>query len=281
MRNILTTTALLASASLALLTGSSHATPVTATDGELILGFRATGGTGSSVNLEVDLGSIALIGANIVYTAPGGSGVTLTPGSTMTLTGLNVSDLNSNFGTSLTWNKRSDLLWSVVGTTFNSGNLGLATNTLWGTSVNNAVVPKQLASSFQSAAAGNIDTYTASFGSGTQGANTTAVTKTNSVGGSYTVQEGGNAFGFHTNSQVTEQVLENNTNIVDNSFVSSELYQLTSQSGTHPASDLGTMKLSSAGVLTFTAVPEPSTYVMFAVGVAALFVLRRRRSAKA
>lgn len=275
-------TAVLAIASIALSNVASHATPVTGQAGELILGFRATGGTGASINLEVDLGSIYFDGANIVYIAPGASAVTLNPGSVTTLSALDVSDLNSNFGTGLTWNTRSDLLWSVVGSTYNSGNLGLGQNTLWGTSVNNTVTPKRLSQNLQGAAAGTIDTYVTSFGNGTQGANTFTVTKSNSDGGSYGVQEGGNAFSFHTNSRVTETVLENSTNIAAGSFVKSDLYQFDPGT-TANAKDLGTFKLSDTGTFTFTtAVPEPSTYAMLAMGaVGAAVALRRRQSAKA
>jgi len=43
----------------ALLTPAVHAQTVTASLDDLILGFRAAGGTGAGVNLEVDLGSVS------------------------------------------------------------------------------------------------------------------------------------------------------------------------------------------------------------------------------
>ena len=48
--------------------------------------------------------------------------------------------------------------------------------------------------------------------------------------------------------------------------------------GTH-APEVGTFTLGSNGVLTFTAVPEPSTWASMIVGAASLLAFRRRRRA--
>src|SRR5271169_6544842 len=50
---------LLTLASVALLTASVQAQTVSAQQDDLILGFRATGGTGAGVNLEINLGSVS------------------------------------------------------------------------------------------------------------------------------------------------------------------------------------------------------------------------------
>jgi len=57
----------------------------------------------------------------------------------------------------------------------------------------------------------------------------------------------------------------------------SDLYQ--SNPGNHNtqlASYLGAFTLSPAGILTFNAIPEPSTWAMFGSGILALFAIRRR-----
>src|SRR5258706_11824119 len=105
MNNILKT-ALLAATGAAILSQSSQAqTSFTAHD--LILGIRATGGTGATTDYEVDLGLASLYyGATSPFTVLIGSGATLT-------------DISGNFGGS--WNTRNDLLWSVSGTIRSGG----------------------------------------------------------------------------------------------------------------------------------------------------------------
>ncbi|MGC3989366.1 MAG: hypothetical protein QM796_06745 [Chthoniobacteraceae bacterium] len=102
--------------------GSSHASTVNASLGDLILGFRvASSGSdpGFSLNLEVDLGA-----ASTFYNA--------TPGSTFTLTGVTLADLTSIYSNgSITWNTRTDLSWGVVGTVGAVGDSHSLANTIW------------------------------------------------------------------------------------------------------------------------------------------------------
>ncbi|MGD1019857.1 MAG: choice-of-anchor D domain-containing protein [Verrucomicrobiia bacterium] len=69
---------------------------------ELILGFRATGAPGQTLNLEVDLGNMS----NFYGAAPG---------STIPLSALSVQDLSDVYGSS--WYTRTDLVWGAVSTT--------------------------------------------------------------------------------------------------------------------------------------------------------------------
>ena len=86
---------------LALLGFASSATAqVQANYNDLILGFRATGGQGQNINLEVNLGSVAL------YTNPASS--------PMTVTRLAAADLSGTYGA--TWKTRTDLFWGIIGT---------------------------------------------------------------------------------------------------------------------------------------------------------------------
>src|SRR5271165_7625965 len=96
MKKLLTTT-LLALASVALIATSAHAT-VTAAYPDVILGFQATGATGSNINLEVDLGNVSQF-----YNAA--------PGSTIPVTELSLADLQQAYGA--TWNAAAEACLSV------------------------------------------------------------------------------------------------------------------------------------------------------------------------
>ena len=87
-------------ACMALLTATAGA--ITASVGDLILGFRASGGTGSSLNLEVNLGP-----------ASGYSG--LAPNTSFVVSRLSVLDLVSTYGAG--WDMRNDLSFGIVGAT--------------------------------------------------------------------------------------------------------------------------------------------------------------------
>jgi hypothetical protein len=95
---------MLAWAGIALLSpvGQSIGQTLTPQFDDLILGFRATGGQGQTVNLEVDLGNVSQF-----YNA--------TPGSTIPLPALSVQDLANVYGS--TWSTRTDLVWGAVATT--------------------------------------------------------------------------------------------------------------------------------------------------------------------
>src|SRR5262249_42088911 len=97
--------ALLALAGLTLLTMPLHAGIITNANGtlvgDLILGIRATGAPGQTLNLEVDLGVMSQF-----YNA--------SPGSMFALPGLSVQDLVNTYGAS--WASRTDLWWGAVAT---------------------------------------------------------------------------------------------------------------------------------------------------------------------
>jgi hypothetical protein len=81
------------------------ASTLTANFSDLILGFRATSGTGVTENLEVDLGPVSKF-----YDAA--------PGTEFNLSGPNglaLTDLISTYGTN--WSTRSDLFFGIIGGT--------------------------------------------------------------------------------------------------------------------------------------------------------------------
>lgn len=92
------------------------ASAVSAAAGDLILGFRASGGVGADVNLEVNLGPAADF-----YGAAAGSAAVLT--------GLSVMDIKSTYGDD--WATRSDLFWGVAGTTGAGIVNGVPAKTVW------------------------------------------------------------------------------------------------------------------------------------------------------
>jgi hypothetical protein len=101
-------------ATLLLSAGSAMAIPAAA--GDIILGFKATGGQGADTCLEVNLGP-----ASNFYGAAAGS-VTV-------LNQLAVADLSDTYGTD--WSTRSDLFWGVAGTTGVASVNGVPARTIW------------------------------------------------------------------------------------------------------------------------------------------------------
>jgi hypothetical protein len=78
------------------------AAAVTANASDLILGFRATSGTGAQFNLEVDLGPMSQF-----YSAAPGTEINLSGPN-----GLALADLAATFGQS--WSTRSDLFFGLI-----------------------------------------------------------------------------------------------------------------------------------------------------------------------
>ncbi len=252
---------LLALAGAALLTPAVHAATVSATQEDLILGFRATGGTGSGVNLEVNLGSIA----NFYNAAPG---------TTFTLPALAYQDLVETYGAN--WATRSDLFWGAAAHYSNlddDPNLKPAT-TLWVTDV---ALPAPLRGS-DGAQANPGSKIQALYSSGTGSLNGKTSTANSSsaavidktLAGSWGAQIGtGNSFAYF-NPKIDIDV---------NSQKSLDLYELQPDidtPGTLPGTKLGTLVLGQNG-LSFNVVPEPSTGLLVALSIAFGTLLRRRK----
>ena len=97
---------------------SGGAEAATAANGDILLGFRATGGTGSTKNLVVNLGA-----ATALENATG----------TVNLGNLG-TDLANTYGSS--WNTRSDLFWGAAGTVGSFTDIGTnPAKTVYGSSV--------------------------------------------------------------------------------------------------------------------------------------------------
>jgi hypothetical protein len=231
---------------------------VTTSPGDLILGFQITAAPNSSpTDLEVDLGSYSLF----------------TTTATIDLSSkLSVNDLISAFGSGwangtagvgVNWGAAANAAGGTSATKYNlditsvgAKPNGLGTNTLNGyyqdivglTGGSGGINGSPVASTSTSALIGNS-------GSPASG-----------IANSYTGQESKLA-GLNGNIEMTGAGTD-------------ELYQYVGAGNTGSTVDLGTLKLTSAGGLTFTgsaaAVPEPSAYALGICAVLLFIVLRRR-----
>jgi len=261
---------------------------VTGTTGDLILGFNASSGTGSSTNLVVDLGNVA----NFFQASQGG---TLTAGQVVNLSSmLSLTDLTNTYGS---WQTDSALTWGVAGNSAknpSSSTFGTSTfkSTVWvtaATSAPGASTPWLNGStSYMNAAVTPIDTIVFNLASSTSAAGT-AQSGFQASGDPTSWATGatigsGVEFGKFTESASGTVVGPTSASV---SYL--DLYQVapTSASGAVTGvSLLGTFALfgdGSAQYLTFTAagtpIPEPSTYAAI-LGAAALgFAMLRRRLA--
>ena len=268
--------ALIASVGMTSLAISAYAQTVSASDGDILMGFRTTGAPGNTLDLEVDLGS---------YT-----NFDLMNGATFTLTQLSPLDLSGTYGAS--WHTRSDLDWSIATSSANPV-AGLPDNTFFETSVNTggtSTVFKRQTSTFQFSIAQNIDGFVSGLNGSSSTANSSSAALVTDSGNSYNTNIS-NAGGFtkpwnaNNTSLMTFGNVENNTNIPAGGFVASDFYELQpTASGTANALLLGQFRLFDTGTLTFTAataVPEPSTASALLVGLAVIGYAIRRRAGKA
>src|SRR5215831_8612668 len=248
---------------------------ISMSDGDMLLGFRTANAPGNTLNLEVDLGSFTQF--------------TLMNGGSFFLPQLSLLDLQGTYGAGTSW-QRSDLFWSIATSSFNSVP-GLPDNSLFETSVSNgnpSTVFKSQTATLQSLVAANMDQGIGGLNGSTSTVNSNFAALIPDSGNSYDANIsnfGGYTRPWNSNSfsLMTFANVENTTAIPAGGFVSSDLYELLpTTSGTANAVKLGTFELFGNGTLEFiSAIPEPSTYRMLALGgtlLCAFMILRRRRS---
>lgn len=215
---------------------------------DLILCFEATGGTGASTDLEVDLGN---------YGSP--------------LLSVNVaSALASTFGSN--WDSDGDVEWAVVGVNSSTVPLsdGIPADTLWLTAnPGDGGQSGGTASQQHGPAAAALGIYS-SFGQGTavSGLGTSAITIGNTETDSFT----------NENDNSTEAILNEFSADEDvaNGTTSMDLYECLPGSGGGTQNDVNTFTLASNGEFT-AAVPEPSTWATVILGIGSLIAFGRRR----
>jgi len=251
---------------------TTKAATITTAQGHLILGFYILGQNGNpptdSDVLTIDLGA-----ASQFYTA--------TAGSSFTISGLSVNDLIAAYGSG--WFSNPLLNWGVIGSAGNTSGVFDSTNnirkgTLWSTLVpgqgsRNATTLLELQNpdGASEAVRGNANGQTS-----TANSSTAFIDSINSAN-SYWAQDNAES---GTNFKTLTGLDNSFANAIGN-VETSELWQQqpgTSLATTGSSKLLGSFSLNSAGVLTFTAAPEPSTVVL-AIGAGLAMLARRRRLA--
>jgi MYXO-CTERM domain-containing protein len=249
--------------------------------GDLLLGFRATGGTGATDNLIVNLGQ-----ADTVYRS-----ATSNIASVVDIGSL----LTSTYGTG--WDARSDLFWGIVG---NASNDEFATAIDGDPGVTNYLTKKQSSlnpgtksstspTAASSTARGNIansitglnGAFAAATDSVADGISAVVVgtTSANSwsagiAGSNFSLGsaiDAASASGIDATGLDLYRILNTNTDAAPTGTVGTGSWE-------------GTFKISSTGVVGFdvspAAIPEPSRAMLAALGLGGL-IFRRRRSQKA
>jgi hypothetical protein len=256
---------LLALASVALLTPALRAQTVTSQLDDLVVGFYSTA-PGQTSDLEVDLGNVSNF-----YDAV----------SSFTLPALAVQDLVDTFGAN--WYTSTNLFWGAVSTT------GRATGTpdgqapvgtLWATAPVGGDAFNEGSDFAQKAASPNIEAVLLAGAAGSlYGATSTsnsasAAVIQGSLPGSWTAQDQrtlGTSFSYFN------PTVDNTADIPLGGQVASVLYELQPTNAPNVAgTDLGELVLTQSG-LSFEVVPEPSTWVLVAVGLGMMVMLHRPR----
>jgi hypothetical protein len=268
-------------ACLALLTGGAQA--VTVATGDLILGFRASGGQGAGTNLEVNIGHAS------AYTNPSSS--------SFAVSGLSVLDLVSTYGAN--WNTRSDLSWGIVGTTGTDIVGSAPARTIWASNAEG--VPGTPSSAWtRSSASGlqNASNAISTMYSGPSGALSSGIATANSsvssfidntLGGSWTVQDdltSGVSFRrFNPTVTGALNTIPATPAVYDGTrgYTVLDLWEIRPGTSGDPGTLVGAFGLSSDGGLVFSsnpgvfaAVPEPSA-ILTGLGAAFALLIRRRR----
>lgn len=272
-------------AALGLSTQQSNATLV-ANDGDLLLGFRATGGTGATTNYVVNVGKMSdFRDATTVLT--------------LSLGNID-ADLDNLFGSN--WANRSDFLWSVSGVQFSTGN-GYTQKSLFASraqafplaaaGLSGSSPWSRETTSTQGGPASLMNAYRTQFKLGTTGASgSDQIQSTNSTvaliqphGQNNSHEEFMSNSGFIGGQTTSGASFAYFPGGIEGSFVNGaagsalDLYAMAPLVGGGNGLYEGTFAISDSGSVTFTpaGVPEPTSALLVAAGCTALITMRRRR----
>ena len=226
--------AILALASVALLTPVVHGATITPNIGDVIVGFRAAANPGQTLNYEVDLGPVTQFYG-------------LTPGQVVNFPGVSPVDLSATYGGS--WITRTDLFWGAIATAgrasaYSNATLNVPAGTLWATVPNCGTAWNRGTTFAQKNASSAIETAFVA-GSPLSGATSTANSTEGTVisaslAGSWTLQDqktAGTSFGYF-NPTID--------NFEGTNVVASQVYEL--QPGSGAGTYLGDLYLDATGM---------------------------------
>jgi len=241
----------------------------TYSDLDAILGFRVLAGTGAGSEGIIDLGAVSQFTANTSFTLSLGS-----IGSFMT------TNFGSDWFTRSTSGQvgRTDIRWGVVAT----DNITGFTSNLWATRDPAVRSTPWNSAVNQDQPSNNIASVGADFNTGGAVAAGTVSAKKLSASnsGSWTSFQPGGTAGGGISFNFFNPSIEGNTSTV-------LAFDQVPAGSTNAGTRLGTFTWNSDGTVLWTgasAIPEPSTYRMMALGglgLCGLTILRRRRAARA
>jgi hypothetical protein len=246
---------------------AAHATTSTL-QGDLVLtvaGDNSYSGTGSGDDLEFDLGSFTKF-------EPGGADFTL--GGTTTIAALNTADIATVFGAS--WDAQTDLVWDAAATNYTDtvDYPGLPENTVFGTQNRTTHTGSGDPAGTAQGPAGLINDMVSGLNGQSQVFNSSSLLSSDAAvlatsdGSSFNGDSGNASPYFGTSSDLNTHFTQ-----ATNGTTVDYLYEY--QPGT-VGTELGYFTLSNSN-LTYTAVPEPSTWASLVIGAAALIGIRFRR----
>ena len=249
---------------------------ITYNDGDIVLAVRATGGVGNTQTYLADIGNVSQ------FT------------TTSSISNINVlnslgniaTDLGNTFGTAAgsttDWTGRSDLSWGLFGAN------SLSPSSIWASKAETTLgtAPSAwsaLGTTNRNTTRNQITSVTATFAGATSTGNSVGYLQTNvSNTSSYNYQVSNGATAFGNVSGLTKTNFEGNSA----SGITSTALDLFAFTGSTTPTDLGAFTINSSGVLSFTgsavsAAPEPSRALFGMIGLAAVFLRRRRPDARA
>lgn len=214
---------------------TASAATISAADGDLFMGVRATGGTNSSINLMVDLGTISTYVNDV--------------GTKRQVTSLG-ADLASTAGYGANWNSRGDLYWGLAGWQTPSSNPAICVSKAEATAGTKTTGYDAASQGQRTTAKGGIQSVATGMNGSTSTANNPAATFKTYTGGndySWTTQENPDSTVAFTLFAITD--FENT--MVTSGYAASDLWRVGNGSVTY----IGTFALDSAGVLWFSKNP--------------------------
>lgn len=246
-----------------LATATSHAAVVAdPAIGDIFLGVRAAGGQGGSTSYLVNIGS-DLIFRNA------------TPGSTIDLgLGNLAADLASTYGAN--WFERTDLHWGVFGTRASASSTVYASRERLVPDIQSIPWPV-----LDATGRNHASSQISSVIEGTNGYRGREATDNSLVAVLQPNTASASSYNYQVATAGTTDFgsLSQWSNIEGSGFDGTNLdFYRISGSSTEPVQFLGYFSFSESGVLSFTAVPEPSMAVLGGLGSLILLTRRRRET---